>query len=97
MLKPANLTEAILKVCPIDGIDCKGDTLVRIRFLPSATEQQKAAAHAVAKAFDWNSPTAEELKREEIKALVLADGTYTAAEMTKVLNYVAKRALGLNA
>jgi hypothetical protein len=40
-------------------------------------------------------PPPVDAKLEEVKALVLADGNYTAAEITKVLNFIAKRALGI--
>ena len=40
-------------------------------------------------------PPPMDAEAEQVKALVLADGNYTLAEATKVLNFLAKRHLGI--
>jgi hypothetical protein len=53
----ASLTESIAAVCPIFGVSGDRNSL-RIDYRPEATAEQRAAAEAVAAAFDWDAPIA---------------------------------------
>lgn len=63
MMNPSDialaLTEAIQKICPIDGVslgDIADKQTWNIAFRPDATNEQKAAAQAVVDSFDPNAP-----------------------------------------
>lgn len=60
----AALDEAIKSAgVPIDGVARLRDGTVRIDFRPEATDQQKAAAQAIAAGWDW-SPAADAAREE---------------------------------
>lgn len=53
----------IEEVCPIEGVSVSRNVeppLVRIDFLPGATQNQKDAAAAVVAAFDWSDEAQED-------------------------------------
>lgn len=48
------LHEAIASVCPIVGVSVDGNRVARVDYAPDSTPEQRAAAEAVASAFDWS-------------------------------------------
>lgn len=65
------LNNAIAAVCPIDGVsgDITDKATWRIDYKPEATEQQRAAAAALAAAYDRTAATAERVNAERDRRL----------------------------
>lgn len=65
------LHEAVAAVCPVLGVS--GDSAaVRLDFAPAATTEQRAAAQAVADAFDWSPEAQAAWEKERTRAQSLS-------------------------
>ena len=85
MRNPGDLRNA-LKAAGYPVIECARYDLTKARltFDPSATEQQKAAAQAIADAYDWYAPTpeqvAEKTERDNAKTVLDTLANLSATE-----------------